>query len=100
MGLVIYNCFRGNTTIQNCIGGHVNVLSGYKKKLQLHILKLFHSNSHHLIDMSTKFDQNHLPPALLVRPDVQCPSIFTKITMYSCAHVTHSRTIPVIPSAC
>ena len=23
--------FRGQTTVENCIGGHVNVLSDYKK---------------------------------------------------------------------
>ena len=32
----------------------------------------FHSNCHHLIDILTKFYQNHKPPALLERPDVRC----------------------------
>ena len=75
---------RGQTTIQNCIGCHVNILSDYKS----------------LIDMLTKFCQNHIPPALLKRPYVQCPSMFTKISMYSCAHVAQSRNIPIYPSAC
>ena len=43
--------------------------------------------------------QNHIPPALLNRPDVRCLSILTKIAMYSCAHVAHSRKIPINPSA-
>ena len=58
------------------------------------------SNCHHLVDMLTNFYQNHIPPALLKRPHVRCPSIFTKIAMYSCAHVAHSRKIPINPSAC
>ena len=62
-------------------------------------MKRFHSNCHHLIDMLTKFYQNHIPPALLKRPDVRCPSILTKIALYSCAHVAHSRKIPINPSA-
>ena len=59
---------------------------------------IVHSNCHHLIDILTKFYQNHIPPALLNRPDVRCLSIFTKIAMYSCAHVAHSRKIPINPS--
>ena len=87
----------GKTAVQNCIGGHVNVLSDYKKTSPLKILKLFHSNYHHLIDMLTKCCQNHIPPALSKRLDVRCPSIFTKIAMYSCAHVVHSRKCPINP---
>ena len=61
---------------------------------------MFH-NCHHLIDMLTKFCQNHILPALLKRPDVRCPSIvFTNIAIYSCAHVAHSRTFLINPSAC
>ena len=57
------------------------------------------SNCHHLIDMLTNFYQNHIPPALLKCPHVRCPSILTKIAVYSCAHVAHSRKIPINPSA-
>ena len=39
---------------------------------------IFHTNRHHLIDMLTKFCQNHISPALLQRPDVRCPYILTK----------------------
>ena len=63
---------RGQTTVENCIGGHVNVLSDYKKTLPSKIRKIFHSNCYHLIDTLTKFYQNHIPPALLKRPDVRC----------------------------
>ena len=77
------------------MGGHVNLLSDYKKTCPSTILKLFHSNCHHLTDMLTSFYQNHIPPALLKRPHVRCPSIFTKIVMYSCAHVAQSRKTPI-----
>ena len=36
----------------------------------------------------------------LKRSHVRCPSILKKIAMYSCAHVAHSRTISINPSAC
>ena len=90
---------RGQTTVENCIGGHVHVLSDYKKTWPSKILKIVHSNCHHLIDILTKFYQNHISSALLNRPDVRCLSILTKIAMYSCAHVAHSRKIPINPSA-
>ena len=55
------------------------------------------SNCHYLIDMLTYF--YHIPPALLKCPHVRCPSIFTKIAVYSCAHMAHSRKIHINPSA-
>ena len=61
---------RSQTSVENCIG-----------------------------DLLTKFFQNHIPPILLKRPDVRCPSILKK-AMFSCAHVAHSRKIPINPSAC
>ena len=33
--------YRSQTTVENCIGGHVNVLSDYKKMLKPKILKIF-----------------------------------------------------------
>ena len=61
-------------------------------KFCLIIRKRFHSNCHHFFDMLTKFFQNHIPPALLKRPDVRCPSYFsTKIAMYLGAHVAQRR---------
>ena len=47
--------YRRKTTVENCTGGHVNVLSDYKKTWQSKNLKVFYSNCHHLIDMLTIF---------------------------------------------
>ena len=82
---------RSQTTVENCIGGHTNVSSDYKKTQPSKILTFFHSKCHYLIDMLTKFCQTHILPALLKRPDVRWPSILTKIAMYSCADVAHGR---------
>ena len=50
--------YRGQTTVENCIGAH-----DYKKTSPSKIQKIIHSNCHRLIDMLTKFFQNHIPPA-------------------------------------
>ena len=57
-------------------------------------MKTFHSNFYHLIDMLTKFRQNHSHPTVFKRSHLRCPSMFTFISMYSHAHVAHSRKTP------
>ena len=68
--------------MQNCIGGHANVLYDYKKTWPPKILKIFHSICHHLIDMLTKFGRNHILPALFKRPPRAMP-----VNVYKNIHV-------------
>ena len=61
-------------------------------------MKIIYANSHRLIDMLTKFSQNDILLDILKRrPPL---SVFTKISMYSCTHVAHTRTIPTNHSTC
>ena len=48
-----------------CTGGHVNVLSDYKKNGPSHILKKIHTQRHHR-DILNKCCQNHMPLVLLI----------------------------------
>lgn len=62
------------TTVHYGTGGHVNVLSDYKKSGSSKVLKTIHCHRHRVTGILIKCCQTYIPPALLIISQTSLPS--------------------------